>query len=222
MDKIYISQAGEEKLFQWRDAHKEIVRNYIPAIKKTKYILENGKLKVIITVIDNNSRLVDFTITQAGERLERFCWNRHTWKVERQKPSRIATKAVSDEVKNSAISIHCSVQALLSNSEYEYAVKSSKEILRDNICDMVDDAVMNDCCKINNHNRKISISDIITKYYSSNDEPGRKRIIQNKCDHEFNVRGHYRHYKTGKVIWINEYKKNVGNKKRSKSYCLDL
>lgn len=222
MDKIYISQAGEEKLFQWRDAHKEIVRSYIPAIKKTKYILENGKLKVIITVIDNNSHLVDFTITQAGERLERFCWNRHTWKVERQKPSKIAAKAVSDEVKNSAISIHCSVQALLSNPEYEYIENQRKEVLNDDIGDMVDKLIRKKYPKINNHNRKISISDIITKYCSDSDEPKRKRIIQNKCSHEFNVRGHYRHYKTGKVIWINEYKKNVGNKKRSKSYCLEL
>ncbi|MBR5436920.1 MAG: hypothetical protein IK120_08680, partial [Muribaculaceae bacterium] len=35
----------------------------------------------------------------------------------------------------------------------------------------------------------------------------------------FNVRGHYRHYKNGNVIWINEYQKGTG-KKKSKTYKL--
>lgn len=30
----------------------------------------------------------------------------------------------------------------------------------------------------------------------------------------FTVRGHYRHYKSGKVIWISEFKKGTGKKKR--------
>ncbi len=30
----------------------------------------------------------------------------------------------------------------------------------------------------------------------------------------FTVRGHFRHYKSGKVVWVAEYKKGVGRKKR--------
>lgn len=33
----------------------------------------------------------------------------------------------------------------------------------------------------------------------------------------FTVRGHYRHYKSGKVVWIAEYKKGTG-KKKPKTY----
>lgn len=29
---------------------------------------------------------------------------------------------------------------------------------------------------------------------------------------EFSVRGHFRHYKSGKVVWVNEYKKGTGKK----------
>jgi hypothetical protein len=36
---------------------------------------------------------------------------------------------------------------------------------------------------------------------------------------EFSVRGHYRHYKNGKVVWINPYKKGTG-KTKSKVYRL--
>lgn len=33
----------------------------------------------------------------------------------------------------------------------------------------------------------------------------------------FTVRGHYRHYKSGKVVWVSEYKKGTG-KMRRKTY----
>lgn len=35
---------------------------------------------------------------------------------------------------------------------------------------------------------------------------------------EFTVRGHYRHYASGKVVWIAEYQKGTGKKKKSKIY----
>lgn len=31
---------------------------------------------------------------------------------------------------------------------------------------------------------------------------------------EFNVRGHFRHYKSGKVVWIAEHRRGTGDKKR--------
>jgi hypothetical protein len=42
--------------------------------------------------------------------------------------------------------------------------------------------------------------------------PKPKRVVK-KCDHEYSVRGHYRHYKSGKVGWVSAYRKNVGKKK---------
>lgn len=36
---------------------------------------------------------------------------------------------------------------------------------------------------------------------------------------QFSVRGHFRHYKSGKVVWIEEYQKGTG-KKRKKEYRL--
>ena len=43
-----------------------------------------------------------------------------------------------------------------------------------------------------------------------------------KPTREISVRGHYRHYRSGKTIWIDEYKKNAGKDKKSKKYDLDL
>lgn len=47
-------------------------------------------------------------------------------------------------------------------------------------------------------------------------------IKRNKPNHEFRVRGHYRHYKSGKVVWINEFEKckGKGNKATKKTYKL--
>jgi hypothetical protein len=46
--------------------------------------------------------------------------------------------------------------------------------------------------------------------------PKRKR---GKCDHEFSVRGQYRHYSTGKTVWVKSYMKNVGKKsERDRKY----
>ena len=34
------------------------------------------------------------------------------------------------------------------------------------------------------------------------------------------VRGHYRHYKSGKVVWIEEYQKGTGKAEKGKTYKL--
>lgn len=38
---------------------------------------------------------------------------------------------------------------------------------------------------------------------------------------EFSVRGHFRHYKSGKVVWVDEYRKGTDQKKK-KSKCYQL
>ena len=77
MDKIYISQDGENKLFRWGDENKNLVRNYKASIKKVKYILlDETNNPVIITVIDSGEARVDFTITRQGKRLDFFRYER--------------------------------------------------------------------------------------------------------------------------------------------------
>ena len=73
MDKIYISQDGENKLFRWRDEHKNLVRNYKASTKKVKYVLlYETNNPIIITVIDSGEARVDFTVTRQGKRLDAF------------------------------------------------------------------------------------------------------------------------------------------------------
>lgn len=41
-----------------------------------------------------------------------------------------------------------------------------------------------------------------------------KRLPPSKCDFCFGVRGHYRHYKSGKVVFVHPYEKNKGKPQR--------
>lgn len=65
----------------------------------------------------------------------------------------------------------------------------------------------------------IKISDIIYTPVEANTRGFRNYT---KPTREISVRGHYRHYRSGKTIWIDGYKKNTGKDKKSKKYNLDL
>ena len=47
-------------------------------------------------------------------------------------------------------------------------------------------------------------------YVSTSHAPAEHTGTGHSPSHEFDVRGHYRHYKSGKVIWINEFTKCKG------------
>ena len=55
---------------------------------------------------------------------------------------------------------------------------------------------------------------------------GKKSIPRKytKCSHSFGVRGHYRHYKSGKSVWIAPYQKNTNKKEneQDKVYKFDF
>lgn len=121
MDKIYISQDEENKLFRWRDEHKNLVRNYKASVKKVKYILlDETSNPVIITVIDSGEARADFTITRQGKRIDSFRYDRYrmtvneTWHTLKEPK---AVKEAKSAGRQEAISIHASIQALLNHRQ---------------------------------------------------------------------------------------------------------
>lgn len=219
MDKIYISQDGENKLFRWRDEHKNLVRNYKASIKKVKYILlDETSNPVIITVIDSGEARVDFTITRQGKRLDSFLYDRYKMTVNEKWYALKEPKSVKEAKsagRQEAISIHASTQALL-NHRQKIEVDKKQEF-RETVTGIVE--------RIEDKERKqkkdniIRISDIV---YTPIESSTRGFRNYTKPTREISVRGHYRHYRSGKTIWIEEYKKNTGKDKKSKKYNLDL
>lgn len=41
-------------------------------------------------------------------------------------------------------------------------------------------------------------------------------------DHAFSVRGHYRHYKSGKVVFVQPYEKNTGKEKDKRNKIVKI
>lgn len=219
MDKIYISQDEENKLFRWRDEHKNLVRNYKASIKKVKYILFcEMNNPIIITVIDGGEARVDFTITRQGKRLDSFCYNRYKMTVNEKWYALKEPKAVKEAKsagRQEAISIHASTQALLNHRQRIEVDK--KQEFRETVTRIVER--IEDKEKKQKKDNIIRISDII---YTPVEAFTRGFCSYAKPTREINVRGHYRHYRSGKTIWIDEYKKNTGKDKKSKKYNLDL
>lgn len=219
MDKIYISQDGENKLFRWRDEHKNLVRNHKASIKKVKYILlDETSNPVIITVIDSGEARVDFTITRQGNQLDSFRYDRYRMTVDEiwhtlKEPKSI--KEVKSAGRQEAISIHASTQALLN---YRQRIEvDKKQEFRETVAKKVER--IEDKERKKNKDNIIKISDII---YTPVEASTRGFRSYTKPTREISVRGHYRHYRSGKTIWIDGYKKNTGKDKKSKKYNLDL
>lgn len=121
MDKIYVSQDEENKLFRWRDENKNLVRNYKASTKKVKYILfHETSNPIIITVIDSGEARVDFTITRQGKRLDSFRYDLYkmtvdeTWHTQKEPKT---VKEAKSAGRQEAISIHASTQALLNHRQ---------------------------------------------------------------------------------------------------------
>ena len=219
MDKIYISQDEESKLFQWRDDHKNLVRNYKASTKKVKYILfYEMSNPIIITVIDSGEARVDFTITRQGKRLDSFRYDRYrmtvdeTWNTLKEPKD---VKEAKSAGRQEAISIHASTQALL-NHRQRIEVDRTQEF-RETVARIVER--IEDKERRQKKDNIIRISDII---YTPVEASTRSFRSYTKPTREISARGRYRHYRSGKTIWIEEYKKNTGEDKKSKKYNVDL
>lgn len=70
--------------------------------------------------------------------------------------------------------------------------------------------------KPNGKTKKQTVTHIALWKYISDVQSGKKHLSRNKCAFSFGVRGHYRHYKSGKVVFIHPYEKN-----RDKTQCKD-
>ena len=197
MDKIYISQDGENKLFRWRDENKNLVRNYKASIKKVKYILlDETNNHVIITVIDSGEARVDFTITRQGKRLDSFCYDRYKMTVNEKWYALKEPKAVKEAKsagRQEAISIHASTQALL-NHRQRIEVDRGQET-REDVESIVEKAQNRE--KAQKKDNIIRISDIV---YTTTEASTRGFRSYTKPTLHISERCHNSHYKSGKNI----------------------
>lgn len=202
--RIELSINDVERLLAWRDDHKDLVRSMPCPLREVEIrIVDNGltvkcyrnEKKLKLYVERNENRLGHVTFAPIGNGL----WNKKT--------SNLPANCQPRETEQGALTLYGSLMALMTygprkakvdrmqkTATVESGKKSqNKPSSQESICYII-------------HSDKSNIAVIPKGGHASP-----------SCS--FSVRGHFRHYKNGKTIWIEEYVKGPG-RIRSKTYRL--
>ena len=205
MDKILYSKEDVDFLLDWRDKHLDEVRKYACPVKAIKIISTvNGTICTCI----RNGDIINVSVTLNGKHFGKIVAEilhySGLYKVDEKHTSKIFD---IEQVK-SIMTIYASTMALLAYGGE--TTKPSKQAVH-----------KSDGSKKSNKKSSKSKPTGIT-YVLRRDSKNAVIIPHGKHrspQGTFNVRGHFRHYKDGKVVWIEEYSKGNGAKK-SKTYKL--
>lgn len=200
MDKIVVTAADIEKLLAWRDEHNDLVRSMpVPLREVEIHVVESGisikcfrsdkKLKLYLDSPDGKLGHVVFTPLGYG-----------LWK---KKTNTLPVDCNPVETGQSALTVYGSLMALMTygtGSIRGVATTTSKAPAE----------------------RKSSTKPHIASTTYIIHSAGKQLTVVPRGHHAspacaFTVRGHFRHYKSGKTVWIAEYRKGTG-RSRGKTY----
>lgn len=209
MDKIFASNDDFIKIINWSDAHEEchLKLKEIPlkAFKLvcegyvTKYILDGVKVKASI-------RCGDKPIMTTEALLQLFSDDDRCLRtpyVINTEPSDFISKTMPDEITKLAISVFKQYTAIMTfmaygcndhKVEYELAPQQPTQTST-------------------HSNGKRKQKKRGTTYLFQKRQYISRGGHHASPSYEFSVRGHYRHYKNGKTIWVAQYQKGIGKHK---------
>ena len=206
MDKILYTQEDVDFLLDWRDKNKDKVRNYPCPIKAIKII---SKVNTSLCTCVRNGNTIKVNVTLGGKPFGKILveiLDSGMYRVYEKKTSKI----FNSEMIQSIMTVYASTMALLAYGNE--TTKQAKQVVHKS---------NDNKQKLNKKKHNKSNPNGVT-YVLRRDSTtaaiiplGKHRSPQGT----FNVRGHFRHYKDGKVVWIAEYSKGRGEKK-SKTYKL--
>lgn len=204
MDRIELTTKDAKFLLAWRDEHKELVRSFPAPLKSCEIVFIEAKkmikgfrcgneIKLYVNVDGKSIGHLELEIRNDGL----LALKKNKCKVDNEDRQTIITMYST----TMAFIAHCTTgNKELTDKEPNYTTKHEKAPHR---------ASQKPPAKI----KRI--------VYLMHDENGQESFRM-KASHkspkgEFSVRGHYRHYKSGKVVWIEQFSKGVG-KKLKKTY----
>lgn len=201
MDKIILSGKDIEALLLWRDQNKNLIRRNPAPFKGI--ILEFPDTNIMIKAY-NDAGKIAFYLQVDGQKAGKITGQQLPGGLFQAKKN--TTKLKSDDVQ-SIITVYASLMALIVYHKPEPAAAPSKQ--RQERPKKV---------KTGAQRSKNGVTYLL-KHSSSGPR------IQQRGQHSspagtFTVRGHYRHYKNGRAIWIKPYKKGTGDQK-NKTYKLN-
>lgn len=205
MNKILLSENDLQFVLNWRDGHKDLVRLGANPMKAVKIVCVDSKY-TITGIRDGNS--LELGINHNGSSLGRV-----TFEVMENGLCRLVknrTKLTQENIQ-AALTVYCSVMALIVFGNETVDLPEPKPRKKHN-ADMPKPSTKSTPKK----RRNKEVTYILTR--------GKGRpSIRPQGSHssprgQFSVRGHYRHYRSGKVVWVAEYRKGVGKEKKNTTY----
>lgn len=210
MNKIILHDADVEFILRWRDEHKDLVRRGMTPLEEIKMIFPD--VGMTLTVIRTN-RAVSFSITAKGKSLGKLRYNvlaPGKWVLAENK-----TK-LSEENIQSVLTVYASTMALLVFGRTTIK-QDEQEVVREILPKPTKSRHKAAGRPENKSKGYVYILADPSAPAQERTQSGKRRKPQG----QFNVRGHYRHYKNGKTVWIAEYVKGHG-KAKDKTYKLGL
>lgn len=206
--KIPLTGEQVEKLLAWRDQHNDLVRAAVIPFPECSIISENGmKIRAEYGGIDG---FYMFTVTDCNARSVKgkFIFDLESMKVFHESPK------LSQEETQTTITIWATVSAYILNFQPELIEADQKEPKSNGAS--VHKAIGKAANKA--ADRVLYLKPIT---FTHEHENATKRKYT-PCENTFSVRGHYRHYKSGKVVYVHPYEKNTGKEKDKRNKVLKI
>lgn len=200
MDKVVMNEQDLVLLLHWRDENKDLVRQLPCPLKAVEIVLTHNGFRIKGIRTGNRLKLyLNMNARPMGSTEFRMTENRMWASV----PGKNRMQ-VDQENLQAVLTVYCSLMALMT---YASPVRKTNETT------------------------KVVATHKPTKGKSSRKQNRTTYILRKengtllalpRGSHSspagiFTVRGHFRHYKSGKVVWIAEYQKGTG-KKHKKTY----
>jgi hypothetical protein len=202
MDKIRLSSADVDFLFKWRDEHIDLVLMATCPKKALKFVFYEKGLS--FTSVRNNNEIT-FVMNYRGISKGKV--------VLRRMPtgfySLVTNKTeLTEEYIQDLLGIYVAAMAFLvfGSETHELAAEESAE---EQDIAPEQETKSKSSSKKNVKKSSSGVTYILHQRTHKSGSKGHHRPIS--C--EFSVRGHFRHYKSGKTVWIAEYRKGTGKKK---------
>lgn len=206
MNKILLSEDDLQFVLDWRDEHKDLVRLGANPMKAIKIVCVDSKY-TITGIRDGNS--LELGINHNGLSLGRI-----TFEVMESGLCRLVknkTKLTQENIQ-ATLTVYCSVMALIVFGNETVDLPEPKPRKKHDSTDTSKSPPK----PVTKKRRNKEVTYILTR---GKGQPSiRPQGSHSSPRGQFSVRGHYRHYKSGKVVWVAEYRKGVGKEKKNTTY----
>lgn len=202
MDKVELTREDITALIDWRDAHKDLVRSLPAPLKaieicfkhnnyRIKGIREGSSLRLHLSAGFDSLGKAELIVTPQNTLIHKS-----------------GKMKVTQESFQSVLTVYCSLMALMTYGRLEPTEKPPEPRERKPAKKAAKKRPPKQPSKRITYILRRDNGALVAAPKGSHASPRG----------EFTVRGHYRHYASGKVVWIAEYQKGAGKKKKSKTY----